>query len=110
MPFQLVAAHELAIVVADNIEVSVAKVKVSFCDVPQNQKNVPQNGLRKNEGTQWRTSWAEDGSIMHRKATYLVCLCSPALTAMAPSLVSFYAGLTFGALWDKFGILDLLKF
>ena len=47
MPFQLVAAHELAIVVADNIKVSVAKVKVSFCDVPQNQKNVPQNGLRK---------------------------------------------------------------
>ena len=47
MAFQLVAAHELAIVVADYKEVSVAKVKVSFCDVPQNQKNVPQNGLRK---------------------------------------------------------------
>jgi len=71
---------------------------------------VPQKGLRKNEGSQWRTSRAEDGSIMHRKATYLVCLCSPALTAMAPSLVSFYAGLAFGALCDKFGILDLPKF
>jgi len=38
MPFQLVAAHELAIVVADNIEVSVAKVIVSFSDVPQSQE------------------------------------------------------------------------
>jgi len=45
MAFQLVAAHELAVVVADYKEVSVAKVKVSFCDVPQNQKNVPQKGL-----------------------------------------------------------------
>ena len=77
---------------------------------PKVRKNVPQKGLRKNEGSQWRTSRAEDGSIMHRMATYLVCLCSPALTAMAPSLVSFYAGLAFGALCDKFGILDLPKF
>ena len=38
MAFQLVAAHELAIVVADNIEVSVAKVIVSFSDVPQSQE------------------------------------------------------------------------
>ena len=45
MPFQLVAAHELAIVVADYKEVSVTKVRVSFSDVPQNQKNVPQKGL-----------------------------------------------------------------
>jgi hypothetical protein len=56
----------------------VAKVKVSFCDVPQNQKNVPKNGLRKNEGSQWRTSRAEDGSKMHRKATSLFA-CVPQL-------------------------------
>ena len=45
MPFQLVAAHELAIVVADYKEVSVTIVRVSFSDVPQTQKNVPQKGL-----------------------------------------------------------------
>ena len=110
MAFQLVAAHELAIVVADYKEVSVAKVKVSFCDVPQNQKNVPQKGLWKIEGSLWRTCRVINGSPMNRKATYLVCLCSPARTAMAPSLVSFYASLVFGALCDKFGILDLPKF